>query len=72
MTRENETMRNYILSVMVNNHFGVLTRISGLSAVRSGNAVLPFLSLGTDECPSKRAWERAVSLPARRPPPVRK
>ena len=37
MTRENETMRNYILSVMVNNHFGVLTRISGLFARRGYN-----------------------------------
>lgn len=37
MTAENESMRNYILSVMVNNHFGVLTRISGLFARRGYN-----------------------------------
>ncbi|MFR5864382.1 MAG: acetolactate synthase small subunit [Acutalibacteraceae bacterium] len=37
MIRENETMRNYIISVMVNNHFGVLTRISGLFARRGYN-----------------------------------
>ena len=30
-------MQNYILSVLVNNHFGVLTRISGLFARRGYN-----------------------------------
>ena len=41
MTAENESMRNYILSVMVNNHFGVLTRISGLHGAAITSKALP-------------------------------
>ncbi len=34
---EKTTLKTYVLSVMVNNHFGVLTRISGLFARRGYN-----------------------------------
>ena len=36
-TETEAALRTYVLSVMVNNHFGVLTRISGLFARRGYN-----------------------------------
>ena len=40
-------MKNYLISALVNNHFGVLTRISGLFARRGYN--IKSLTVGETE-----------------------